>query len=133
MKMENNQKNKVLNEEKISKRVVNTIKEIQNIYEEYKYDTDFADLIGIKKQTLSSYMTYSRKVNIKVIFLIKHFFPEVNIEYLFTGKGSCFLDEEENSETVIALKEQIEQLKKDIEERDNKIKVYKELIFEKNS
>ncbi len=94
---------------------------LQSKYPEYKNDSDFAEAIGIAKQSFSNYKNNNRKPTLNAIYSMKRRFSEVDMNYIFTGKGSCFIGD---SQEVLDLKEQIKIL-------NAKIDVYKDIIKDK--
>ncbi len=119
--MRNSNKNNSFDDSKVYDRLIQAVEGLQEKYPEYKFDSDFADLINVTKQSFSTYKNRVRKPNVKVIYAIKQVFPEVDLEYVFTGKGTIFLGETE----------EVKQLKQKIESLELKIEVYKEIIADK--
>ncbi|PHS03488.1 MAG: hypothetical protein COA88_15760 [Kordia sp.] len=71
--------------------ILNNIKGCYNI----KRDTDFAEFLGIKKQTLSAW--HSR--NTFDIYILYSKCKKITPHYLFTGTGEMLLNEDRNEAT----------------------------------
>lgn len=114
-------KKNILTEEVILEKFINMVNWIQGKYPEYKKDIDFADLIGVAKQSLSNYKNKQRKPSIKVLCSIKNIFPEINMNYLIGNDDNILMSE---SEEMISLQEKIKDL-------ESKIEVLKEIAQNK--
>jgi len=74
-------------------RYVEVVKKLQNIYQEYKKDIQFATAIGVSKQSLSNIRNQNRGLTLRVLYLTKRIFPEINMNYIISGEGEILLSE----------------------------------------
>ncbi len=91
--MEENIKKTNFSELGVCDRFVEAIEKLQSIYKEYKKDIQFATAIGVSKQSLSNIRNQNRGLTLRVLYLTKQKFPEINTNYIIAGEGEVLLSE----------------------------------------
>ncbi len=106
------------NESKMYERLISVMETVKNQQKGYKNDGDFAKLLGVSKQTYSNYKNKNRQPNLKLLYILKSRFPDINTEFIFTGHG----------DVLISQSQEVQTLKKEINKLNTKIEIYKELM-----
>jgi len=119
--MGNNYKNVDSGESKVYERLVLVMESVKIQQNEYKNDAEFSKLLGLSKQSYSNYKNGNRHPNLRLLYILKSKFPDINTEYIFTGTGDM----------LISQSQEVKRLKEEINKLNTKIEIYKELITEK--
>ena len=80
---------------------------------------ELSEKLQMEQQTLCSQLNGSRGVTIQTIKGIGRLFPMLNITWVMTGEGAMLLSDEVQEH--LATRGEVEQLKKELQERDIKI------------
>ena len=80
---------------------------------------ELSEKLQMEQQTLCSQLNGSRGVTIQTIKGIGRLFPMLNITWVMTGGGAMLLSDEVQEH--LATRGEVEQLKKELQERDIKI------------
>ena len=95
----------------------------------------FAESIGKKAQNLNIYFNGSTEVGYKMMNLIKSIYPQLNIDWLKTGKGEPLINSmvsefqlNSNKEGGIVIDREKELLKAELKLKDERIKLLEEAL-----
>ncbi|KJD32913.1 DNA-binding protein [Tamlana nanhaiensis] len=76
----------------------NFIKRLQKVIEYYgESASSFAEKIGVQRSSISHILSGRNKPSLDFILKILHTYPEINLYWLFNGKGEFFGEDENKS------------------------------------
>ena len=86
---------------------------------------DLAKKLGWNTGKLMSQLNGTRGISVELLCALFELYPEINKNYIFTGKGDIFAPDDTIAES---LQKEVDELRVRLREKDAQIKVLKSLI-----